>query len=63
MTQLREMGCNLVIIGVTGNMLPADVEFFKSCGANDVVGKPVDISLLEAIWRGSEPESESVDMV
>jgi CheY-like chemotaxis protein len=39
------------IIGVTGNVLPEDVEFFRRCGANDVLGKPVKIKELQNLWQ------------
>lgn len=43
---LRDAGCKIPIIGVTGNVLPSDIEYFKSMGAQDVIGKPVNIGAL-----------------
>jgi len=48
--QLRELGCTAAIIGITGNVLPADVQYFKSHGADEVLPKPVEITLIEDFW-------------
>ena len=38
---IREMGSEAVIVGVTGNVMPEDVRFFKQNGANAVLAKPL----------------------
>jgi signal transduction histidine kinase/CheY-like chemotaxis protein len=38
------------IVGITGNVLPEDVSFFRSCGADDVLAKPVKMPDLLASW-------------
>ena len=38
------------IVGITGNVLPEDVRFFRSCGANDVLAKPVKMHDIIASW-------------
>jgi CheY-like chemotaxis protein len=43
---LRDMGYTGVIIGVTGNALPSDVEYFTGKGADKVLIKPVDVDVL-----------------
>lgn len=49
---IRYMGCDhYFIVGVTGNMLTEDVEYFVSCGANAVLPKPLKLSKLECIWK------------
>lgn len=48
---LREMNCNSFIAGVTGNVLQDDVDYFKSCGADFVLAKPLKIDMLEGLWR------------
>ena len=48
--KLRESGIVANIIGITGNVLPDDVQHFKSCGANDVLAKPVKMPQLYASW-------------
>ena len=53
---LREMGCTAYILGVTGNILADDIAFFKSHGADEVLPKPVKISLLDAFWASREVE-------
>ena len=45
---LRDLGFNIPIIGVTGNVLPDDIEYFIGMGANIVVGKPVDASHISS---------------
>jgi len=45
--QLREMGCKAHIIGVTGNVLAEDVAHFKSCGAEQILPKPVNFRPLK----------------
>jgi signal transduction histidine kinase/CheY-like chemotaxis protein len=44
--QLRQNRCNLLIIGVTGNVLPEDKAFFLEHGADLVLTKPLDVSEL-----------------
>jgi CheY-like chemotaxis protein len=44
--QLRENRYEILIIGVTGNVLPEDREFFLKQGANAVLPKPVNIDEL-----------------
>jgi signal transduction histidine kinase/CheY-like chemotaxis protein len=46
---LRELGCDALIVGVTGNLLPEDVRFFKEHGADAVLGKPLDIRAFEEL--------------
>lgn len=48
--QLRQMKVDSLIIGVTGNALPEDKEFFVSQGATTVLTKPINIDeLVECI--------------
>ena len=49
--KLREMGCAIPIIGVTGNLLPDDIAHFKQHGANEVMGKPLNIVKFEEVLR------------
>lgn len=49
--KLRELGCQALIIGVTGNVLPADIDHFKSHGANTVLGKPLSLEAFESHLR------------
>jgi CheY-like chemotaxis protein len=37
--EMREMGYRGVVLGVTGNVLQEEIDDFKSCGADDVIGK------------------------
>ena len=56
---LRENVYNdVTIIGVTGNVLADDINYFISAGANKVLPKPVSLALIEDCW-----ESLSMDQV
>ena len=46
--KLRELGCTCFIAGVTGNVLPADVDYFKAHGANTVIAKPLNVDVFES---------------
>jgi CheY-like chemotaxis protein len=48
--EIRAMGCDVFIVGVTGNMLAEDIKYFRSCGADAVMGKPIKIASLDEIW-------------
>jgi len=48
---LREMGCTVPVLGVTGNLLPEDVKYYKEQGANDVFGKPLNLARFEEFMR------------
>ena len=43
---IRELGYSGLIFGVTGNVLPEDVNYFKSMGADDVLSKPISLQVL-----------------
>jgi CheY-like chemotaxis protein len=51
--ELRERGFNGMIIGVTGNALPEDIEHFKSKGADAVLTKPIDTEELKRLLAHS----------
>jgi two-component system, sensor histidine kinase len=44
--RLREMKCDLLIIGLTGNALPEDQRHFIEQGATLVLTKPVNVTEL-----------------
>jgi len=50
---LREMGCDCMIIGVTGNVMQDDVRTFKAHGADHVLSKPMRLPDLERLWVGN----------
>jgi signal transduction histidine kinase/CheY-like chemotaxis protein len=56
---LREMGCLCPIVGVTGNVLGADVDYFLAQGADAVLPKPLQLAALEEVWYGFADASES----
>jgi CheY-like chemotaxis protein len=44
--ELRKLGFKRPIIGVTGNVMHSDVEFYKKKGADAVLAKPLSFELL-----------------
>lgn len=46
---LRDMAFTVLIIGVTGNVLPADEAYFISQGADRVLAKPLQVAKLNDI--------------
>mmetsp|Transcript_18365 Transcript_18365/g.30625 ORF Transcript_18365/g.30625 Transcript_18365/m.30625 type:complete len:911 (+) Transcript_18365:85-2817(+) len=59
---LRDSGCAIPIIGVTGNVLEKDAEYFLEQGADRVIFKPLALELLrkvvlEASEKGSQRDS------
>ncbi|KAJ1405445.1 hypothetical protein B484DRAFT_457071, partial [Ochromonadaceae sp. CCMP2298] len=53
--KLRDMGCNLPIVGVTGNVLADDLDFFMDHGLNYVLTKPLTAEvLMETIGKCNE---------
>jgi CheY-like chemotaxis protein len=43
---IRKLGSDVLVIGITGNVLQDDVELFLSHGANSVLAKPLSVSKL-----------------
>ena len=48
--EMRSLGCDSFIVGVTGNVMAEDVALFKSCGANGVLPKPFKLVELDQLW-------------
>ena len=44
---LRKDGVLIPIVGITGNVLSNDIEYFKEAGANEVLAKPLKREHLE----------------
>lgn len=49
--EIRDLGFQALTIGVTGNVLAEDVNFFLSKGANRVLPKPVSMDVLKDAWK------------
>ena len=47
---MRAAGLDTFVVGITGNQLVEDVDYFLSCGANAVFPKPFKMSDLEDLW-------------
>ena len=62
--EIRRLGCKSFIVGVTGNMLDEDVNYFKAAGAHKVLPKPLRIGDLQASWteNGVVPISERLSV-
>jgi len=50
--RIRELGCNCFIVGVTGNLLPQDIDHFRAHGANAVLAKPLNVEVFESMMAG-----------
>lgn len=48
--EMRRTGSDVLIVGITGNVLPEDVTYFISCGANAVLPKPLKLADLDDLW-------------
>ena len=46
-SEIRKMGSDVFIVGVTGNLLPEDIDYFRCSGADAVLPKPFKISELD----------------
>ena len=46
---IREHGSDVYIIGLTGNIMPDDVSYFRACGANAVFPKPFRVKDFERL--------------
>jgi len=55
---IRDLGCACFIAGVTGNVLPVDIDYFKSQGANVVIAKPLNIDAFESMYQNHLFNSE-----
>ena len=49
--ELRRLGCNAIIFGLTGNVLAEDVAFFKTSGADKGLYKPINLAALDSAWE------------
>lgn len=48
--QIRQLGCTSLIFGVTGNVLVEEMQYFKDCGAEDVLIKPISRDKLNDVY-------------
>jgi len=58
--RIRELGCNCFIVGVTGNVLPQDIDHFRAQGANAVLAKPLNVDVFESmltVFRAAPDQS------
>ena len=59
-SRLRELGYSMPIIGVTGNILNADVTYFLESGANSVLPKPVVMKDLYEAYNTALAKGEEM---
>lgn len=45
--KIRSHGIDVFIVGVTGNLMPEDVDYFHECGAGAILSKPFRMSELD----------------
>lgn len=45
-SELRKRGIETIIIGITGNVLPDEINYFKQQGVDDVLLKPINYNVL-----------------
>jgi CheY-like chemotaxis protein len=50
---MRDMGYTGCIVAVTGNTLQEDVDHYLSCGANLLLGKPLQLDKLREVLQGN----------
>jgi CheY-like chemotaxis protein len=54
---MRNVGYEGPIVGITGNILSEDTDYFKSHGATEVLPKPVTMARIHAFWEQQERNS------
>jgi CheY-like chemotaxis protein len=57
---LRGEGYKGLIVGITGNALPDDKEYYLGCGADIVLTKPVDVPQLVAVLTNTGVQANNV---
>lgn len=57
--KIREIGYTGFILGVTGNVLAEDVDYFIGHGANGVLPKPVSLAKIKAAWKNQREDVDS----
>jgi CheY-like chemotaxis protein len=60
--ELKRLGCNSAIIGLTGNVLPGDRQVFFDNGAFEVLSKPLSIERLQVAFAACARSSFSRSM-
>jgi CheY-like chemotaxis protein len=58
--EMRKLGCDSLIVGVTGNLMREDVEYFKENGADEVMPKPFKMKDLICVWDESMGQIDRV---
>ncbi|CAJ1960131.1 unnamed protein product [Cylindrotheca closterium] len=52
--EIRRNGYQGIIVGVSGNVLSEDIDFFVRHGADSVLAKPVSLKRIQAYWKEVE---------
>ncbi|CAB9496965.1 Sensor protein kinase WalK (Fragment) [Seminavis robusta] len=62
--EIRKLGFDGLVFGVTGNLLQEDVEHFLSKGADEVLPKPVTLALINDAWKRHprQPPQDKVEV-
>lgn len=48
---IRRLGFKRTILGITGNVLSEDIEYFEQHGADEVMSKPVSLKEIQKYWK------------
>ena len=54
---MRGLGYTGTVMGVTGNILSEDVEFFRDHGADEVLPKPISMAIINEVWDKQDKKS------
>jgi CheY-like chemotaxis protein len=61
--EIRELDCDVFIIGLTGNIMAEDVGYFLDCGANAVFSKPFKVKEFENLVNESLERDSSTGRI
>jgi len=48
---MRQLGCRCFIMGITGNVMQSDIDYFKAHGADAVLAKPLNTDTFESLFK------------
>ena len=47
---IRKLGYKGIILGITGNVLQEDSDYFRKKGADDILAKPISMARIQEAW-------------
>lgn len=51
--QIRSLGYSGVIVAISGNVIPEDIQEFLAAGADKFLGKPITLEQLQTTLEGN----------